>query len=106
MYVEFLNVTKGTATYAAGSVSDLFANPWYQNLQLADCGDDTNHILELITPVINRLTDLEPCDSFQIRLFSMSPDDSILTNRIMTRAIYWANWSSGTKSFNFERVTR
>lgn len=106
MFVEFNNITKGTAYYAVGGLDDLHALPFMKGMQFTDCGDEHSICLGRITEVINRLTDVEPGDSFQIRLFTVNPSSLIFTDRIMTRGIYWANWRNAEKRFLFEKVDR
>lgn len=106
MFVEFTNISQGTAYYAVGGLDDLHALPYMRGMQFTDCGPDGPTCLENITEVINRLTDVEPGDSFQIRLFTTEPDTLVFTNRIMTRGIYWANWRNAEKRFLFEKVDR
>lgn len=106
MFVEFYNVSQDTAYYACGNIDDIvgvISNPNTID-HLVDCGDDSEMVLDRILPTLNRLTDLEPGDSFQVRLFSMEPDSRVLTKRIMIRGIYWANWQSHTQAFTFEKV--
>ena len=106
MYVEFYNVTQERAYYACGNINDIAAvvsNPMTLEY-LVDCGDDPDIVLHRITPSLNNLTDLDPGDSFQVRLFTMEPESHVLTKRIMIRGIYWPRWHNRTKSFSFEKV--
>lgn len=106
MYVEFYNLSEDKAYYACGSIDNLvgvISNPSTIE-HLVDLGTDPDMVLERIRPVLNELTDIEPGDSFQIRLFTMDPDSSILTKRIMIRGIYWPKWKAADKEFEFEKV--
>lgn len=106
MYVEFYNVTQDKAYYACGNIDDIvgvISNPHTID-HLVDCGLDADMVLHRIRPTLHILTDLEPGDSFQVRLFSMEPDSRVLTKRIMIRGIYWANWKPHDQDFTFEKV--
>ena len=106
MYVEFYNLTQDRAYYACGNINDIVgvvSNPHTLD-HLVDCGDDSEMVLHRITPTLNILTDLEPGDSFQVRLFTTEPESRVLTKRIMIRGIYWPRWHQHTKSFSFEKV--
>lgn len=106
MFVEFYNVTQDKAYYACGTSDDIFGVIINQNTlaNLVNCGGDSEEVLHRILPTLNRLTDLEPADSFQVRLFTTEPDSHVLTKRIQIRGIYWANWNSRKKDFDFEKV--
>lgn len=105
MFVEFINVTKNTAYYAVGGIDDLHAVPYMKDLVFTDCGDTLSQCLERAHPVLDRLTDVDPGDSFQIRIFTAAPKSRILTDRYMTRGKYWANWRSAQQRFTFQRIT-
>lgn len=106
MFVEFNNIAQGTAYYAVGGLDDLHALPYMRSMQFTDCGVEHTTCLERITEVINRLTDVEPGDSFQIRLFTVNPSSLVFTDRIMTHGVYWVNWNNPEKRFHFEKVDR
>lgn len=108
MFVEFYNVTLDKAYYACGVLDDLVGMAYTPNVfeHLVDVPGCPVAILTKVTPVIDRLTDIEPGDSFQVRLFEMDAESHVLTKRIMTHGIYWANWDRVHKQFKFERVER
>lgn len=106
MFVEFNNISQGKAYYAVGGLHDLHAIPYVKGIVLTDCGPDNVSCFERIGNVIDRLTDVDPGDSFQVRLFTMDPSSLVLTERIMTRGIYWANYHRSDKKFLFEKVDR
>lgn len=108
MFVEFYNVTMDKAYYACGSLDDLVGMSPTPNVleHLVDVPGCPVAILTKVTPVIDRLTEIEPGDSFQVRLFTMDADSLVLTKRILTCGIYWANWDRQMKQFTFERVER
>lgn len=80
MYAEILNVTQDKAYYVEGPLEDLHGVVMTPGISPTELGDDSGICLHRVTPVLHRLTDIEPGDSFQVRLFTMDPESRILTN--------------------------
>lgn len=102
MFVEFTNITRGTAYYAVGDLDNLHAVPYMRDMVFTNCGNDSTVCLKNVTEVVDRLTEAEPGDIFQIRLFTTDPDTLIYTNRIKVHDIYWV---SNEKQHFFEKMT-
>jgi hypothetical protein len=106
MYVEFYNLSQDKAYYATGSLDDLVAMVGSTATieHMVDCGVDEDLVIWRIGGLMNQVADLDPGDSFQVRLFTMEPDSPILTKRIQTRAVYWPKWMAAHKAFVFDKV--